>query len=263
MRHLRFVALAVVAVSGLAADAAAQKRINCGPDVQVSVSIAGSNGAPALNALVSDGGGDYRNSTKGSDRITAIFQVTNCTHDFTMNLNSSRRSMWALLVNPVTGPFVRRGNFFNFDRVASVPRTDVDPLTFADSPFCQYSWAPLNADGSLPMNADGTYRDNYGGCGTDSYGNYVRRGGIVTLDGDESIGFATSPLDTWSAPYTCPDVTNPSCQADYIRVYHPTATTWILRPEGTAQATYRVGTPGGSVFKGFQSVPFEIMVTRP
>ena len=260
--------MAAVVAWGLATDVAAQRyKTTCGADTPVTVSITGGYGFTGADdlgyALVSDGQGPYLNAGKGSDKITAIFQVNNCTHDFTMNLNFSRRSMWALLVDPVDGPFVRRANFFNFDRVASVPVTTT--ANFLTSPFCQYGWL-RNADGSVATNAADpynpvTYRDNYEGCGNDSFGNYVLRGGSMSLDGDERLGFAMSPLDIQS--YPCPDGSDPSCQTDYIRVYHPNANTWILRPNGGAAAAYRVWASGAYLFEGFQSVPFEITVTRP
>jgi hypothetical protein len=112
----------------------------------------------------------------------------------------------------------------------------------------------------VPKNPDGTYRDNYGGCGTDEFGNhFVRRGGGVSLDPDERLSFVRSPLDQAIA---CPNPEEPLCATDYIRVYHPDANTWVLRPEGAAQASYRVWVSGAYLFVGHRPVPFEITVTR-
>jgi hypothetical protein len=259
MKHFRIAVLAMVFGSGLASDAVAQRnKTNCGPDVQVTVSIAGSPSANDGHAVISDGGGPYINASKGSNKVTAIFQVNNCSHDFTMNLNFAQRSMWALLVDPVDGSFVRRANFFNFDRVASVPVTT--GADFLASQFCTSSWA-RNPDGSIPKNPDGTYQDNYAGCGSDGFGNYVLRGAGFSLDGDERLHFARSPLDMNQA-FPCPG-TDPVCQASYVRVYHPNAYSWILRPHDIAQAVYTVWNSGAYLFDSFQSLPFEITVTHP
>src|SRR5688500_17000496 len=106
--------VATLLVLGAAATASAQRnKTTCGPDVGVNVAIEGTRGAPVDNRFVSDDGRTFQNKV---DKVTAIFQVDNCTHDFTMNLNFSKRSMFALLS---TGDV--RGNFFNFDRINSVP----------------------------------------------------------------------------------------------------------------------------------------------
>ena len=89
---------------------------------------------------------------------------------------------------------------------------------------------------------------------------YVLRGGGISLDPDERLAFARSPLDIQE--YPCPG-TDPVCQASYIRVYHPNATTWILRPHDAAQAVYRVWNSGAYLFEGYQTLPFEITVTKP
>lgn len=259
MTRVTVLALTTAMAASLTVGTDAQKnKATCGSDVPVTVSIAGSDAEPLGYALVADGGGPYINSSRGSDKITAIFQVNNCSHDFTMNLNFSRRSMWALLVDPDTEtPFVRRANFFNFDRVASVPVTTA--AGFLGSDFCSLGWA-RNPDGTVAKNDDGTWRDNYGGCGSDGIENYVLRGGGVSLDGDERLGFARSPIDL-NQPYPCPG--DPVCEADYVRVYHPDANTWILRPHDIAQASYSVWNSGAHLFEGYQFVPFEITVTRP
>ena len=96
---MRIICTAVVTLTlipGLVGEALAQRnKTTCGPDVLVTVTIEGTYpGAPNSYSLVSDGAGVYSNSVRG-DKLTAIFQVDNCTHDFTMNLNQSKRSMWA------------------------------------------------------------------------------------------------------------------------------------------------------------------------
>ena len=84
---------------GVSADASAQRiKTTCGPDVALNVTVSGTRAAPGGYALVSDGLGPYQNVLRG--KVTAIFQVDNCTHDFTLNLNQSNRTLWALVKLP-------------------------------------------------------------------------------------------------------------------------------------------------------------------
>jgi hypothetical protein len=249
---------AIAAMFGLAADvelAAQKNKVSCGADVAVTVTISGSSTAPGGYALVSDGGGAYRNTSKGNDKLTAIMQVDNCTHDFTMNLNFSKRSMFSLLEDASGNQFVRRGNFFNFDRVHSVPITS-DP-GFMSSAYCA-NGVQLNPDGTFPKTSS---QDNYGGCHLDETGvAFVRRAGGVSLDPDERLSFNVSPIDR---PGLCPDLTNQACGASFVRVYRPDANTWFIRSDPPSSASYRVWSGGGYVEMGYQLVPFEILVTRP
>lgn len=253
----------ITVVAGLAfllcvsADASAQRiKTTCGPDVALNVTVSGTRTAPGGYALVSDGLGSYQNVLRG--KVTAIFQVDNCTHDFTLNLNQSNRTLWALL--PLPGGDIA-SHFFNFDRVHSVPVTTAS--NFLTSQFCT-GGVVYGSDGKIARNSDGAYQDNYAGCGTDEAGaNFVRRAAGVTLDGDERLAFQISPIDQ-PAKACAADPANPACGASFIRVYHPDATTWVLRPEAPATASHRVWAGGstGYVFVGYESVPLEIVVTK-
>lgn len=249
--------ISVAFAFGLATDALAQKNKTtaCGSDVTLNVTVSGSEAAPGGYGLVSDGLGIYQNASRGA-KIAAIFQVSNCTHDFTLNLNQSNRQLWALLSS---GDIA--ANFFNFDRVHSVPvTTDAGFLT---SQFCT-GGVVYGPDGKIAKNSQGAYQDNYAGCGVDENGAaFVRRSGGVTLEGDERLSFQISDIDQPLLGCAA-DPTNPACGADFIRVYHPDATTWILRSDGAATASHRVWAGGnaGYVFVAYETVPLEIVVTR-
>ena len=83
---------------GLVADAYAQggKTTACGADVALNVTVSGTRTAPGGYGLVSDGLGTYQNAARGA-KVSAVFQVANCTQDLIVNLNQSTRKMWALL----------------------------------------------------------------------------------------------------------------------------------------------------------------------
>lgn len=262
------VALSTVMLLGTVGTAAAQKnKTTCGPDVPLVVTIGETRTAPNNMVLVSDGSGPYQN---GVSRVEARFQVDNCTHDFTMNLNFTTRSMWALLPD---GEF--RGNFFNFDRIHSVPRPE-----HYDA-FCA-SVVQKDAAGRIKSKlADDDsgrvewYYDNYAGCGEDGHGKYVRRGGGISLDPDQRLGFRHSPIDN-SANECTTEPKSVSCGSSYIRVYRTIdpATlkdTWVLRPEpgldpdvttDDALAAYSVWVNGktGYRYEGHRNVPFVITV---
>lgn len=243
---------------GLVSEASAQKvkTTSCGADVALIVTVAGTRTAPNGYGLVSDGLGTYQGGAKGS-KVSAIFQVDNCTHDFTLNLNTTSRKMWTLLSGGDIAAL-----FFNFDRVHSVPITT--NAGFLASQFCTGGVA-YGADGKVAKNSDGVYQDNYAGCDVDATGAaFVRRGGGVTLDGDERLSFHKSAIDQpLQSCAALPD--DPACSASYVRVYHPDATTWILRVEpDDAIASHRVWAGGsdGYVFVGYETVPLEIVVKK-
>ena len=250
--------ISVVSVAfafGLATDALAQKNktTTCGTDVPLNVVVSGTQGAPGGYGLVSDGLGTYRYATRGT-KIEAIFQVSNCTHDFTLNLYQTNRNLWALLSD---GDIAAK--FFNFDRVHSVPVT-TDP-GFLTSQFCT-GGVVYGADGKIAKNSEGAYQDNYAGCGVDEYGAaFVRRAGGVSLEGDERLSFQVSGIDQPLLGCAA-DPSNPACGVDFIRVYHPDATTWILRSDGAATASHRVWASGKYIFVGIETVPLEIVVTK-
>lgn len=212
MRRVPVIAVGMALVLAAAGEAAAQRnKTTCGSDVGLTVAIAGTQGAPGGHGLVSDGVGAYRNGTKGAAKVTAIFQVDNCTHDFTLNVSSSTRSMWALL----TGGDVRTW-FFNLDRVHSVPitpETQSESESFATGhAFCT-GGIQRNAAGQILKGTENWYYDNYGGCGVDELGRaFVRRAGGFSTDPDGRLSFRISPIDR---PARSCDVnpTDPACSA--------------------------------------------------
>jgi hypothetical protein len=243
------------------ASEAQRNKSGCGSDVSLVVTVSGTRAAPGGYTLTSDGQGQYRDGTKGSAKVAAIFQVANCSQDFTTNVGSSTRSIWALLS---TGD--QRAWFFNMDRVASVPitpETQVDSDAFvAAHGFCT-GGVQRDIDGQIIKNSGGWYYDNYGGCAVDELGRaFVRRGGGFSLDPDDRLQFKVSPIDNPQGPCVV-DADGPGCPTSFFRVYHPDANTWIIRTEPDATAAHRVWMPGdGYAFVGYETVTFEITAVR-
>jgi hypothetical protein len=250
---------------GLSADASAQKgkTTSCGPDEYLNMQVIGTPTAPNGNVLVSDGNEYYIN---GSSRNVLIrFQVDNCTHDFTPNLNQSVRSWFALLSDGTIAT-----KFLNFDRVRSVPLTpsallsDGERAAWLTSPFC-VNGVQRNSSGAIIKNADGSYQDNYAGCGIDDAGNaYVLRAGSVGFDGEARLGFNVSAIDR---PLECPaGNTYPKCGGSHLRVYRPFANQWVVKAPADAMAAYQVWIGGKTsqyVFQRFENVPLEFIITKP
>ena len=270
MKLGRILTLATAALCCTAATAAAQKnRTTCGPDVPLSVVVTGTQSATNGMAYVSDGVGEYVN---GIGRVEAHFQVDNCTHDFTMNLNRTTRSMFALLTIDNSAK-VYGSHFFNFDRIHSVPITN-EPLVNGTSAFKR--WCDARADPTKPApttkNADGYYEDNYAECGNDDPSglnhpdyNFVRRIASINLDGDERLGFRGTITNSPSyAREGCQvDPNGVTCNTNFVKVYHRDAGQWIIKSEAPAQATHFAWVGGqGYVFQGYQNVPLEITLTR-
>jgi hypothetical protein len=257
------VLLAAAFVAFTTSDAWAQRnRTTCGPDVPLVVTVTGTQPGPGGFSIVSDGLGAYRDGTKGAAKVTAIFQVDNCTHDFTMNLSNSTRSMWALL-----SPGDMRAWFFNLDRVHSVPVTPSDAAGsaafVASHPFC-VGGVQRDATGAIRSDSAGWYYDNYGGCGVDDVGQaFVRRGGGFSLDPDDRLSFRVSPIDR-PAQACVVGSSEPECFVSFLRVYHPDENTWIVRPEPPATAAHRAWQNGaaGYVLVGYETAPFEIAAVR-
>ena len=150
--------VAVIAGSALGANAQGKPKTGCGSDVPLVVTVSGTRMTPGGYGFTADGLGVYRDGTKGAAKVAAHFQVDNCTHDFTTNLASSSRAMWALLSEGD-----QRVWFFNLDRVHSVPVTPqnlTDSNTFATShAFC----------------TDGVLRDGAGKILKNGAGWYLRQ----------------------------------------------------------------------------------------
>ena len=256
--------LAVSAIAGSAVDANAQgkPKTGCGSDVSLVVAISGTRTAPGGYGVTSDGLGQYRDGTKGAAKVTAHFQVDNCTHDFTTNVASSSRAMWALLS---TGD--QRAWFFNLDRVHSVPltpQTQSDSDAFASAhAFCT-DGIQTDSSGKIVKNSAGWYYDNYGGCGVDEFGRaFVRRAGGFSLDPDDRLSFQISPIDRPAASCLV-NPSDPACGASFLRVYHPDANTWVIRSEPDARGSHSVWAGGnaGYEFVGYEVTPLEIVAVR-
>ncbi len=219
-------AIAICAI--FSPNAFAQKTPPCGPDItNLSLTVDNSSG----NAFTSDGNtASYATGTTKGDTITAMFQIANCSQDFTLNLISSNRFM---NVNFPSGGGSFHAKFYNFDRVASVPITPTEFAASTDfvniSQFCTASPQPLGGF-VVGKNSDGSYRDNYAGCAVDSNGQaYVRRSVGVDLGSNFRIRYQYSPIDSsGGGPQTA--------GTSYIRVYHPDANTWVLTPDIAASS---------------------------
>ena len=216
MKKVYIFAITIAICAIFSITAFAQKTASCGPDVtNLSMTV-----DPGY-AITSDGNtAPYATGKTNGDTITAMFQVDNCSQDFTLNLNFSKRFM---NVNFPSGGGSYRAKFYNFDRVASVPVT-AGGTAFLESVFC--TAAPDPQGGFIVgKNADGTYRDNYAGCGVDSSGNaYVRRNVGINLGGNFRLRYQFSPIDS-------PGGNLIVAGSSYIRVYHPDANTWVLTPD--------------------------------
>jgi hypothetical protein len=200
----------------------------------------------------SDNGTPYVSSKSKGENIEIRFQKGNCSYDFTMNLNSSKRTTKLTL-----GGTTLDSEFFNFDRIASVPVTqDTGNTSFLSSPFCQNGWAIDPNTGGASYNADGSVRDNYGGCGIDSEGRYyvLRSVGIQAGSVDYGFRYQFSPfgggIATWAAG------------TSFIRVYHPSPFVWELVPDLDTYSMGRYYDKSANMSLGDYSVPFKITVTQ-
>ncbi len=264
MKSLPIAFLVAGAIVGSAAPANAQggkPKNTCGNDVSLVVTVSGTRSAPGGYGFVSDSAGEYRDGTKGSAKVAAHFQVSNCTHDFTTSLASSSRAIWALFS---TGD--QRAWFFNFDRVHSVP---VTPETQSESEgfvashaFCT-GGVQRDTAGQIVKDPGGWYYDNYAGCGIDEFGRaFVRRAGGVSIDPDDRLQFTASPIDHPNGPCVV-NPGDPGCAMSSLRAYHPDANTWVVRAEPPVSGAHRVWQPGdGYAFVGYEATPFEITAVR-
>lgn len=238
---------------GLSVSASAQKPASCGADVtNLSVSIykytdttntttynlqpdlTNADGSPA----------PYISGKSRGQTIGGKFQISNCTYDFTLYLNSSNRFMtYKFPDGSALGTSVNFG-FFNIDRVADVPITDGGP---AFQNWCN------------------TATDNYAGCGVDANGYFVRRAYGSTIDSQNRyhLRFNYSPLDN--------NGTSLAVGTAYVKVYHTDATTWTLMPEVTQPPPGVVGTDGEwsvlldisiPAVLSYQKTPFKILVKK-
>jgi hypothetical protein len=289
MVRTAFCALAVLAAS---APAWAARNVGCGADVGLTMSIAGTTSAatpsandpapvPPAYKLVSDGGGAYANGVKvKGGTLEVIFQISNCTFDFTARLFNLPRK---LFVTSPGGDWLEVP-FFNFDRVGSVPITSADLNSQLTDPkaqvFCADGaiiYSPSDATKPL-IDANGVVHDNYGGCHMDADGRwYVLRAAGMTVNLTASgssqahYRFNVSPLDTPDAG-ACPGA-DPRCATSLVRVYHPDASTWVIvphdipsqlppQPSSTNWLAAYVTSFSPLTITSYPSVPFKITLTK-
>lgn len=248
-------------------NASAQKKPStsgCGTDVR-NLSLTVEAGAYNIQA---DKAEAYATKKVKGDQIEAMFQIGNCSQDFTLNLISSPRFMY---VNFPNGGGSYQAKFYNFDRVASVPITpttlDASNAFVNGSQFCTAT-PQLMSGFVVGKNADGTYKDNYGGCAVDAEGKaYVKRNVGISLDDvtndDYRLRFQYSPLDGTG---NGENVTGTS----FIKVYHPDANTWILMPEtqinpttGLAESIgVKMQYVNGLIPRGTYDMPFRFVLKK-
>ena len=215
-----------------ASPALAQKKTtsSCPADItNLTVTFANALG----DLYTSDGvSASYTTTKTKGENIDIKFQQSNCTYDFTMNLNFSKRTTKLTL-----GGTTVDSEFFNFDRVGSVPVTHT-ATDFLSSQFCQNGWAIDPATGKPAMNPDGTVQDNYGGCYQEKDAN-----GDPVLDANgkfiyyvlRSVGIQAGS-DRYGFRYQYSPIENVATWAmntSFIRVYRPGAKEWVLVPEVT------------------------------
>ena len=179
-------------------------------DTSIVATVAGTYDTSPPNMITSDGLGPYKTLKSKGQAVNITFQICNGSYDLVMDMISSSRYLKVLLQGGTV-----TSNFLNFDRIASVPVT-VDSAGFAA--FC----GGRGTDGSILLyTTNMTTADNYGGCGQDANGYYfVRRALGMQLTDGHSLRFQNG-----TEGGTLGDGT------DYVRVYHPTSTTWTLTPE--------------------------------
>jgi hypothetical protein len=224
------------------------KSVSCGTDAKASVTIDNTAGYNIL----SDINQPYVTQSLKGEQPSVMFQIGNCSYDLVLNLNNSKRYINFINLSSAIFPNGQTtSKFFNMDRVASVPVTTTPG--FISSPFCMNGWA-RNADGSVPKNSDGTVQDNYAGCGSETdpvtgqtqY--YVRRNVGNMLTNNYRLRFQNSPFDGG---------TNAG-GTDYIKVYRPDASTWVIMPENNALSVLLNDTTPIE----FQNTPFKMTVKK-
>jgi hypothetical protein len=194
--------------------------------------------------IASDQSLPYKTVSSRNNKSNVGFQIANCTYDLVIDLFQSARKINVSLPSGMTTSW-----FVNFDRIASVPLTDGTPE------FQTWCQAPQqNPDGSFKTYVSGGKTipfDSYAGCFSDAGGWYARRCVGFGLANNFNLRFQTSPFGG-NTPL--------AAGTSYIKVYHPTANTWILEPEAPAQS---VLFSDPQVATGYQPMPFKMAVTKP
>jgi hypothetical protein len=202
----------------------AGKPVPCGNDVtNLSITVANDN---PLYTITPDINAPYSTVKKKGEQINATFQISNCTYDFTLNLNFSSRYIDVEVPNMPT-----MTKFFNFDRIASVPITDGGSAFMA---WCN-GGVQRNPDGSIAL-VGGQRQDAYAPCGVDGDGHFARRSGTFILADNYGLRFQDSPTDGHDP--LANDTT-------FIKVYHPSANQWVVVPDTDACTFTDYVTPAG------------------
>lgn len=251
-----------------AAPAQNAKASSCGTDVPLIVTLRDFAGNP--NNVGDKLYGDRSTYTDGVNKVSAVFQMSNCSFDFVFNLNTTPYKIYldARDANKIADGVdaspnqILNSQFFNFDRIGHVPLTPTTPVgTYYDfnsdfGRFCN------NA------NADNRYNVQYGGCQQDQTTGqwYVRRALTTSFTdsarGDHPFRFQKPPD---GGLFTSAEINTPF-ETAYVKVYHPNNDTWVLTPEN---APY--GGPVATLFNyvnrqylrsGQFLVPFQITLTR-
>jgi len=227
----------------------AGKPKSCGADVtNLTLTILGTPTSNLGYAIVSDGG-TYANISSKGNKISLGFQISNCSYDFTMNLFQSSRDINVSLPSGNTTAW-----FFNFDRIGSVPITDPSPGSLFSS-WCAAVVTERNPDGSFDANSDGKPLDNYAPCDSDGGGAFARRNVGFSMADNFNLRFQASPFD----------FNNPlAVGTSYIKVYHSSATQWILEPEAPALSVlmYSPNSGGQSQVGPLIGMPFRMQLEQ-
>lgn len=178
--------------------------------------------------------------------IDGRIQISNCSYDLTLGMNTGRYFTWKFPTGSIVGAS-QNSSSFNIDRVGSVPVTD------GGAAFL--TWCSGGAD-------------NYAGCGVDDGGYFVRRSmGSAILNFAYGVRFNYSTID---------NVATMAAGTAHVKVYHPDASTWIIMPEqvlppsGVIDPNATAGewsvlldrstTP--DTVAAYQKMPFKIVVTK-
>ncbi|MDX2034853.1 MAG: hypothetical protein SF339_29530 [Blastocatellia bacterium] len=270
MRATLFFMIGVTLLLGLSSLGLAQnaKPAPCGTDIPLVVTFRDFTGnpTPAGDKLY----GDRSAYVDGTNKVSAVMQVGNCSFDFTFNLNTTpfRVYLDARDVNKIADGVVASPNqilssqFFNFDRIAHIPLTPTTPIGVLYDPDSDFGRFCNNA------NLDTRYNVQYGGCQQDLLTGqwYVRRAVTASFSdsarGEHPFRFQKPPE---GQQFTSAEINTPY-DTSYVRVYHPSNDAWVLTPEN---APY-----GGPVATLFNSVnrqylrsgqfliPFQLTLTR-
>ena len=257
----------------IAASAQKTKTASCGQSasnltLQIFDTYQDASGNNVAFEIRSDGKGLYV-PTKDTPLNLTIRDVSvplnsSCIYDFVLNIGS--RTSRFLNVN-IPNYAQTTSTFNNFDRIGSVPVTDMNNPAF--SAFC--------GDGINIVNANSQF-DNYAGCGYDGQRYYARRnvGVPTTLRTGERVRFQNSPYDggtnaggtSYIRVYASYDP-NGYTAKDANGNFYPN--TWELSPEPfqldpndpSSFGTWAALLDGNAVRIGTKKMSFVMILRRP